>query len=57
MFKFIRYGLVSAVLASFLTITALACASEDTEDPLIIGNLNTFTGSLSEFGPPPAQRH
>ena len=52
MFKFIRYGLVSAVLASFLTITALACASEDTEDPLIIGNLNTFTGSLSEFGPP-----
>ena len=62
MFKFIRYGLVSAVLASFLTITALACASEDTEEPaiqtpppeepLIIGNLNTFTGSLSEFGPP-----
>ena len=52
MFKFIRYGLVSAVLTSFLVLTALACASEDTADPLIVGNLNTFTGSLSEFGPP-----
>ena len=54
MFKFIRYGLVSAVLTSFLVLTALACASEDTDysDPLIVGNLNTFTGSLSEFGPP-----
>ena len=52
MFKFIRYGLVSAVLTSFLVLTALACANEDTADPLIVGNLNTFTGSLSEFGPP-----
>ena len=52
MFKFIGYGLVSAVLTSFLVLTALACANEDTADPLIVGNLNTFTGSLSEFGPP-----
>ena len=25
--------------------------------PLIVGNLNTFTGSLSEFGHPPPQLH
>ena len=31
----------------------MACESEaEEESPLIIGNLNAFTGSLAEFGPP-----
>ena len=41
---------LAAVLA--LTVAASVSCRDEEQDPLIVGNLNTFTGSLSEFGPP-----
>ena len=41
---------LAAVLA--LTVAVSVSCRDEEQDPLIVGNLNTFTGSLSEFGPP-----
>lgn len=49
-----RAGTVAVVLVVMLALTAVACGSDEREevkDPLIVGHLNAFTGSLSYFGP------
>ena len=52
--KSIKLGLMASVTAILLVMTAAACGNGEPEapNPLLVGNLNTFTGSLSEFGPP-----
>lgn len=52
--KSIKLVLMASVAAILLVMTAAACGNGEPEisDPLIVGNLNSFTGSLAEFGPP-----
>jgi branched-chain amino acid transport system substrate-binding protein len=48
------YLLLSVILISALIVGAIGCAEEEvtpTAAPLKIGQLNTFTGDLSDFGP------
>ena len=53
MSKIILKGLAMALLAALFVLAVVACQSEaEEESPLIIGNLNSFTGPLAEFGPP-----
>ena len=52
--RFVKFGLALAILSVLFLLAAAACQTESQEEeaPLIIGNLNAFTGSLAEFGPP-----
>ena len=52
--RFVKFGLALAILSVLFLLTVTACQTESQEEetPLIIGNLNAFTGSLAEFGPP-----
>ena len=51
--RYLKFGLAVAILSVLFVLVAAACATEsEEEEPLIIGNLNAFTGSLAEFGPP-----
>ena len=51
--RYLKFGLAVAILSMLFALVAAACATEsEEEEPLIIGNLNAFTGSLAEFGPP-----
>ena len=52
--RFVKFGLALAILSVLFLLTVTACQTESQEEetPLIIGNLNAFTGSLAEFGAP-----
>ena len=51
--RFVKFGLALAIFSTLFLLAATACQTESEEEsPLIIGNLNAFTGSLAEFGPP-----
>ena len=51
--RYFTLGLVLAVLSAFLVLAVMACQSDGEEEgPLVVGNLNAFTGALAEFGPP-----
>ena len=53
MSRFLKFGLILAILSVVFVVALTACQTEsEEEEPLIIGNLNAFTGSLAEFGPP-----
>ena len=53
MHRFARLGLALTILSALFMFAVVACETvSDEESPLIIGNLNAFTGSLAEFGPP-----
>ena len=46
-------AVVLAFAALLLAASALSCGSADEEEqPLVVGNLNAFTGALAEFGQP-----
>ena len=54
MLKGIKSGLIASVAVILLVMAAAACGNDEPEapDPLIVGTLISFTGSLAEFGPP-----
>ena len=53
MFKRRKAGLWAVVLTAILVMAVASCGSdkETAQEPLIVGHLNAFTGSLSYFGP------
>lgn len=52
--RLVTLALALSALSIVFMLAVTACQSEDEEGegPLIIGNLNAFTGALAEFGPP-----